>query len=217
MLTRTSWNSPLMLTRKRGLDGQYTELPGPSRHQPDQSSGQTRCRQSHTFSRSYTDFRYGPGVGLFADASATVGPDQYKLHVAQDKNAIFGLSSITTQFQAAMQDILADCTMICIIYVDDIVVFTKTSLTSRGHIRDLNKVLETLTECNLRIEIAKCHCGFTRLRVLGHVLSGTERSPDPLKLSVMAHYPTPATGKDVEHLLGFAGYLRDYIAQYAPR
>jgi hypothetical protein len=47
--------------------------------------------------------------------------------------------------------------------------------------------------------------------MLGHFLSGESRSVDPLKASTLVDWPEPTTGKEVQKLLGFVNFIRDYI------
>lgn len=75
--------------------------------------------------------------------------------------------------------------------------------------------MSRLTKFNLRLNVKKCRLGYTTLRVLGHILNGSSRTADPDKVQAIQDWPVPHSGKDIERLLGFLNYLRDYIPLYA--
>ena len=128
------------------------------------------------------------------------------------QGAPYGLKFLTSHFQRVMTSVLSDCLPFCIIFVDDVVVF---SSTIQQHIEHLNRVMQALNNANLRLNIDKCRFGCTQLPILGHIVSGTQIQPDPDKISSFHNLPIPETGKQIESFLGLANYLRDYIPMYS--
>ena len=126
----------------------------------------------------------------------------------QFRGAPFGVKTITAVFQSVMEAIFGAVVFV-VLFVDDLLVFTRTTL--KDHIAHVNEVLQLLNLYNLRLNVKKCRFGFRKLRVLGHILSGSQRSADPSKVRAVQDWPLPQTGKDIERLLGFLNYLRDYI------
>jgi transposase InsO family protein len=126
--------------------------------------------------------------------------------------APFGIKHLTSVFQSAMEIILEDCAVFVLIYVDDIIIFSDTL---EDHIEHVREVISTLTKHNLRLQLPKCEFGYSRLTVLGHVLSGQDRRMDPVKLTTLGTLPVPTTGKMVMSFLGFVNYLRDYVPMYS--
>ena len=128
------------------------------------------------------------------------------------QGAPYGLKFLTSHFQRVMTSVLSDCLPFCIIFVDDVVVF---SSSIQQHIEHLNRVIQALNNANLRLNIDKCRFGCTQLPILGHIVSGTQIQPDPEKISSFHNLPIPETGKQIESFLGLANYLRDYIPLYS--
>jgi hypothetical protein len=127
--------------------------------------------------------------------------------------APFGLSPMSMIFQATMEQILYDMQDFAIVFIDNVYVFTKGSV--QDHIGHCSRVLQALTDNQLRVNAAKCHFGYQSIVALGHVISADSRSPDPAKLEVLKDWPVPATGADVESFLGFVNYMRDHVPLYS--
>jgi hypothetical protein len=127
--------------------------------------------------------------------------------------APFGLSPMSTIFQATMDQILYNMQDFAIAFIDNVYVFTRTHL--QDHIHQCTSVLQALTDNNLRVNVDKCHFGYNAIVALGHVVSSDSRSPDPAKLEVLNDWPVPQTGQDIESFLGFVNYLRDHIPVYS--
>jgi hypothetical protein len=126
--------------------------------------------------------------------------------------APFGLKPLTSFFQAAMQTMLESCSAFVVVFVDDILIYSKDADLHPMHCK---RVLQILNRWSLRLRASKCHWGYTQLIVLGHVLTGKGRLPDPRKVELLYDWPTPTTGKQVMALLGMLNYLRDYIPLYS--
>ena len=126
--------------------------------------------------------------------------------------APFGLTQLPGQFQRLMNAVLMQHSDYVVVYIDDVFIFSNSLA---DHIRQCNAVIQTLTEHNLRLRRGKCHFGYLEAVLLGHVVSGDHIRIDPRKVSTFAELVTPRTGKQVQALLGFAGYLRDYIPNFA--
>jgi transposase InsO family protein len=135
--------------------------------------------------------------------------------------APFGLKVMVSHFQALMETLLQQQINELIVYLDDIVVFTKSGGGEkmedviRRHADKLIEVIETLTKYQVRLNQKKCRIGYTKVRILGHILSGESRCLDPDKMRVLSQYTQPTTGKQIMAFLGFTNYLRDYIALYS--
>jgi transposase InsO family protein len=125
----------------------------------------------------------------------------------------FGIKIATGRFQRVMEIVL-DGVECVIIFVDDIFIFTKTD-DMDAHIRTVREVLKRLNSHNILLNAKKCHFGFTKVLLLGHLVGGNARSPDPLKVQTAIEWPMPTTGKAMQRFLGFMNFVRDYIPQYA--
>jgi transposase InsO family protein len=125
----------------------------------------------------------------------------------------FGLNPASLRLQKAMEIVLEGLEAFVVIWIDDILIYTKDGV--EDHAEKVKRVLERLNEHGLIIKPEKCHFGYKRVLMLGHFLSGESRAIDPLKVSSVVNWPTPATGKHVQKLLGFTNFIRDYIPLYA--
>ncbi len=67
----------------------------------------------------------------------------------------FGLTNAPATFQRLMECILAGLTVEeCLIYIDDIIVF---SATFEQHLERLRRVLERLQASGMKLKLSKCH------------------------------------------------------------
>ena len=111
----------------------------------------------------------------------TVGP----LGFYECNRMPFGLSNAPATFQRLMENCLGDMNMhSCLIYLDDIVVFSRTF---DEHIERLEKVFERLVEAGLKLSPAKCNLFQKELKYLGHIVSPEGIATDPKKLSVLGN------------------------------
>jgi hypothetical protein len=83
------------------------------------------------------------------------------------------------------------------------------------HKSQLIQLLNRCSDLNLRVKIPSIKVGFTRIRVLGHIVSKSGLFLDPRKLSVIKDWPKPTNGKEVQSFLGTVGFIRQYIRHYA--
>ena len=102
--------------------------------------------------------------------------------------------------------------IVIIIYVDNILV---GSMDLETHIQELKLVIEALTRAGLRLKPSKCKVGYLVIQFMGAVVDGERRGVDPHKVQVFASMRKPRTGKEVQRVLGFLNFLRDFIPLYA--
>lgn len=137
----------------------------------------------------------------------------WKGHKRMFQGAPFGLKPLSHIFQSVIEQILHDSRAFATPFIDNIYVHTSGSL--QDHIDAVKKVLQLLNDNNLRINMEKCFFGYTAVNVLGHVISGSTKTPDMIKISALNEWPQPQTGNDVEIFLGFTNYLREFVPCYA--
>ncbi|MBW0571238.1 hypothetical protein O181_110953 [Austropuccinia psidii MF-1] len=67
----------------------------------------------------------------------------------------------------------------------------------------------------MKISLKKCHFGFKELQALGHVVSGLSLGIDKNKVAAVFLKTMPQNKKEIQSFLGFAGYYRQHIKDFA--
>ena len=125
----------------------------------------------------------------------------------------FGLTNSPITFQQTMNQVLGDLILTCcIVYVDDIVVFSPDLET---HLQDLQQVFDRLEQAGLKLKLSKCRFAVSKVKYLGHILSPEGISPNPEKVDVIKNYPTPKNVKQVRQFLGLCNYYRRFQKDYS--
>ena len=125
----------------------------------------------------------------------------------------FRLTNAPATFQHLMESCLGDYHLkYCIIYLDDIIIFSKTL---EEHIKQLRKVFEKLDEAGLRLKPSKCEFFKDWLEYLGHIVSKDSIETNPKKIMAIVKWPRPKNITQVRSFLGFWNYYRKFIKNYA--
>jgi hypothetical protein len=98
------------------------------------------------------------------------------------------------------------------VFVDDLNVHSETW---DDHLRHLEAVLCKLREVNLKLNPGKYCFAAKTITFLGHVVNREGIQPDPGKVQVVLHFPTPKYVTSVKSFLGLTGYYRKYIKGYS--
>ncbi|GBG75825.1 hypothetical protein CBR_g21070 [Chara braunii] len=99
-----------------------------------------------------------------------------------------------------------------VVYLDDILVFSKTLQEHQGHLR---QVLEKLRESNFKINAKKCEWAKTQVLYLGHVLDGDGIKPEDNKIATIRDWPTLRTLTELRSFLGLANYYRKFVRNFS--
>jgi hypothetical protein len=215
----TRWNSSLLLAPKRDLYGNKSDWrtcfdarPINEHLKPD-TYGIPKIRGLF---RRVSGFRYCSALDLVgAFHQCPIRPEDrfittfsWKGMRYQFAGTPFGLKHVPGHFQRLMTSVLTEHLRYVLIYIDDVFVFSNTL---EEHCQHVTAVVKSLTLANLRLRRAKCHFGYKEASLLGHIIDGSSIRADPAKVSTFMSLKSPTTGKQVQALLGFIGYLRDYI------
>ena len=124
----------------------------------------------------------------------------------------FGLCNAPATFQRLMERCMGELNLRdCLIYLDDIIVF---SSTFEEHVERLSAVFQRLEEHNLKLKPSKCELFRSRVLYLGHIVSCEGIQTDPSKIDCLKNWPIPECIKDVRKFLGFTGYYRRFVKGY---
>jgi len=125
----------------------------------------------------------------------------------------FGLCNAPSQFARTMELILVGLTYHnCLIYLDDILVFSRTF---EEHCERLGAVLDRLDKHTLKLKPSKCHLFQRKVSFLGHVVSGRGIECDPTKTVAISAWPRPANVSEVRTFCGLASYYRTFVPHFA--
>ena len=123
----------------------------------------------------------------------------------------FGLTNAPSVFMTAMQDMLRDLPF-CVVYLDDILIFSKSPEEHVDHVR---QVLSRLEQHRYFLKLAKCEFFKKELPFLGHIVSEEGVKPEPRKIAVVREWKVPTNVHDVRSFLGFANYFRKFIRDFS--
>ena len=125
----------------------------------------------------------------------------------------FGLTNAPASFQRLMQRCFNDYIFqILLVYLDDIIVYANSF---EEHLQRLDKVLTRLREHGLKLKPSKCTFLAEKITYVGHELSSNGVSPNPDKISAVADWKQPTGVKELRSFLGFCGYYRRFVNQFA--
>ncbi|KAL3688559.1 hypothetical protein R1sor_014868 [Riccia sorocarpa] len=125
----------------------------------------------------------------------------------------FGLCNAPSTFMTLMNTIFREETdHFVIIYIDDILVFSKTW---DEHLMHVQVVMERLRANQLYANKSKSEFGLTRIHFLGHVVSADGIRPDMQKVKAIVEWAPPMTLKGVKGFVGLAQWYRKYIMSFS--
>ncbi len=125
----------------------------------------------------------------------------------------FGLTNAPATFMHLMNSVFAEVLdVFVVIYLDDILVFSKTEEDHEEHLR---YVMQKLREKQLFANPAKCELFKPEVPFLGHVVSADGVKMQPNKVSAITNWPPLKNVSDVRSFLGLCNYYRRFIKDFA--
>ena len=125
----------------------------------------------------------------------------------------FRLCNSPATFQTMMNEIFVDMEDVVIVYIDDLMIFTKTD-NQEEHDRIVLEVLRRLEENDLFVKLEKCTFKAMEVEFLG-IIVGTEGiKMDHFKISAILDWPTPKNVRGVRSFLGLANFYQHFIQDY---
>jgi len=103
---------------------------------------------------------------------------------------------------------------IVVIYLDDILIFTKTE---EEHMQAVRQVLQVLKENKLFLRLEKCKFYKQQIKYLGLVISENEVSIDLVKVTGVREWPTLENKTDVQAFLGFMNFYQRFIRDFSTK
>ena len=125
----------------------------------------------------------------------------------------FGLTNAPATFQRLIESCMGDLNLHhCLLYLDDIVIFSQTY---EEHLNRLESIFKRLQTAGLKLKPSKCKFFRRSIKYLGHIVSSDGVGTDPDKTSSIEEWPIPTTVKQVQSFLGFVGYYRRFIKGFS--
>jgi RNase H-like domain found in reverse transcriptase/Reverse transcriptase (RNA-dependent DNA polymerase) len=125
----------------------------------------------------------------------------------------FGLKNAPATFQRMMDEILKEYLYrFCFVYMDDIVIFSKSL---HDHIIHIKMIFQKLRNVNLKIQLDKSEFLCKEVAFLGHLITPEGIKPNPSKIDAIQKYPIPRTIKEIKSFMGLVGYYRRFISNFA--
>ena len=107
----------------------------------------------------------------------------------QFKVLLFGLCNAPSTFQCLMESVLRSLNWkICLIYIGDIIIFSKSF---EEHLAHMDLVFTRLREANIKLKVSECHFAYPQVTYLGHIVSRNGIQPDPVKSVLCGNFQSP--------------------------
>jgi hypothetical protein len=124
-----------------------------------------------------------------------------------------GLTNAPAQFQAYIHQVLAGLVDVtCIVYLDDILIFSDTE---EEHVEHVKEVLRRLGKAKLYLKLPKCEWHTRRTEYLGYIITPDGVQIDQDRIKTIQEWPEPRTVRDIRVFIGFMNYYRRFIANFS--
>lgn len=123
-----------------------------------------------------------------------------------------GLKNSPPTFQKVMTDTLKSCRLFSLVYLDDIIVFSKSF---EEHLHHLEKVLAALQAKSLVLNPPKCVFAVAQIDYLGHTVSHTKITPMKEKIQAILDIKEPRSLAQANKFIGSLNWYRKFIPNFA--
>ena len=126
----------------------------------------------------------------------------------------FGLTNSPVTFQAMMNTLFHDLIQQgkIVIYLDDILIFTKDITEHRIVVKE---VLKILRQNKLYFKLAKCEMEKDEIKYLGMIIGHGKVRMDLIKVDTVRNWQEPRTKKELQMFLGYANFYRCFIKGFS--
>ncbi|CAF3497697.1 unnamed protein product [Rotaria socialis] len=123
-----------------------------------------------------------------------------------------GLKNAPPSFQRVLNNLLATGRrQFCLIYSDDIIIFSKSF---HDHCTHLNNVLSVLNQANFQFNPPKCAFVPSEIDYLGHTINAKGFKPLNTNINAIVQVPNPRAAKQVYSFLQMANFYRKFTHNF---
>jgi len=97
-------------------------------------------------------------------------------------------------------------------YFDDILI---VSHSYNEHLLHLDRAFQVMSNLGIKLKASKAQIGMTKVNFLGHTVSQAGMRIDESKVDAIKGLKPPATKADAQSLMGFLGYYRRFLKDFA--
>ena len=123
----------------------------------------------------------------------------------------FGMRNAASTFQRLMWIVTRDLEG-CVVYLDDIVIYSDTW---SEHIRRLRALFIALEKAGLVVNLSKCDFGKAEVLYLGHKVGHGKVLPKQKNVEAIVKFPVPTSRKNIRQFLGLSGYYRRFVPGFS--
>lgn len=125
----------------------------------------------------------------------------------------FGLSTSMASLIRCLNGVLGpESREFTAVYVDDLLVFSKTP---DEHLNHLRFIFEKLESEGVTVKLRKCQFMRKEVTFLGHVISSEGISLDPKRIEAIQGFPTPRNIRELRGFLGLVNYEQRFCEKYS--
>jgi hypothetical protein len=96
----------------------------------------------------------------------------------------------------------------CIVYLDNILIYSKNK---KDYIEYIKKVFKYLQNIYFFIDTNKYYFNITRIEFLGNIITTTRLEISFTKIQAVKDWPVPTSIKEIQSFLRFANYCKKFI------
>ena len=124
----------------------------------------------------------------------------------------YGLKSSPLKFSCMISKALYGLDEFCGMYIDDIIVHSKTF---EDHVSHVSIVFDRLCKANLTVRLCKCFFCVDKVDYVGHNVGNGQMSPREARIQSLADTARPIDRKTLRSFLGMTGFFQKYIPKYS--
>lgn len=123
-----------------------------------------------------------------------------------------GMNISPPKYQSIMTKVIKGCEHFAMVYLDDILLFSRTL---DEHFRHIEIILQRIRDNCLKLKAKKCFFLKEEIKFLGHVINSSGILPDKDKITALRTLPYPKNVRDVRIFLGATNFYRRFLGNFA--